>query len=192
MNGNPNGLAWWLTGFTDGEGCFSLWKAWNRGQAEKAWRSVFVIGLRADDEPVLQEIRAYWGDIGRIHLWPSYAPASSNAKPTVDYRISSVEDLCRVVIPHFEQYPLRSKKQRDFAIWKQGTEHILRVKRRRHIPRIGESCGGYYPKWKPADYDLLDGLSQMLRDGRRFDGEAEGLVTDDAPIHPTLSLGVDP
>jgi hypothetical protein len=40
----------------------------------------------------------------------------------VGYRINNVKDLMEVVIPHFEKYPLITKKRADYVLFKQVVE----------------------------------------------------------------------
>jgi len=74
----------------------------------------FSIALRADDLRILEEIRQALG-VGGIYLVPS---RGENWQPQYMYAVHDKKDLTQVIIPHFEKYPLRSKKSRDFVIWK--------------------------------------------------------------------------
>ncbi len=37
----------------------------------------------------------------------------------MEFRISTLKDIVNVIIPHFEKYPLKTKKYSDYMIFKQ-------------------------------------------------------------------------
>ena len=65
------------------------------------------------DLSILQEIQAYLGGIGRI-----------SAGKNCGFYVSSKKDLTTVIIPHFVKYPLISRKQGDFLLFKSVVEMI--------------------------------------------------------------------
>lgn len=110
--------------------------------------AAYSIGLRADDRAVLVKIKDYFG-CGELRGKKSSkdAPSSIRAglkdpKPQVTFKIRNPEDLISVVIPHFEKFPLQSKKAADFEIWKRVVEFAvseLRGKKgwlRRHPEKV--------------------------------------------------------
>ena len=58
---------WFTTGFVDGEGSFIL-KVSKAPRYRTGWRveAIFIIGIHQKDLPLLEEIKASLGDIGRI------------------------------------------------------------------------------------------------------------------------------
>jgi hypothetical protein len=66
------------------------------------------------DLPLLQEIQAYFGGIGRI----------SEGKKSCAYFVSSIGDLTNIIIPHFLKYPLITKKREDFFLFKSVVEMV--------------------------------------------------------------------
>ena len=99
----------WLAGFIDGEGCFYITTNAN----QPGWcRPKFALGLRCDDRPVIESIRRTLGGLGTIH---EYEPKSTS-KRKVHWTISSQTD-CEALCVLLDAYPLRSKKQKDYAIW---------------------------------------------------------------------------
>lgn len=124
---------WWVTGFTDGEGCFYAdlsfrMKTTSSGRLVSCveMASSFSIALRADDRKSLEKIKDYFG-CGSIRRKKSTkdSPSSIKAglkdpKPQVVYSVRKPEDLLATVIPHFEEFPLQSKKAADFDIWKKA------------------------------------------------------------------------
>ena len=100
-------FAWYITGFVDGEGCFSI----SFSKREKLntgieVRPSFSIGQNRRSLPVLERIHTYFG-CGAIRF--------SRNDQTYKYEIRSVGDLRKRIIPHFQKYPLQTSKSRDFA-----------------------------------------------------------------------------
>lgn len=111
----------WLSGFTDGEGHFGL--GWTGG-GELIGRpqAVFQINLRADDEPILAQIKEHLG-CGELRLLKQ----TRGSNPCIVFRVRRTEDLKNKVVVHFDKFPLRAKKQRDFKLWKEGVEILWSV-----------------------------------------------------------------
>jgi len=107
----PDDFGFWFAGFVDGEGCFWAY-AIDRPEYKTHWLGL-EIKLRADDADVLRLIHTTL-KVGSITRRNYKAPD----KPQVRYRVNKIRDLQSVIVPLFEQYPLRSKKARDFEIWK--------------------------------------------------------------------------
>jgi len=103
--------SWYITGFTDAEGCFSISIANSKKNKTRLQiNPVFSIHLHSKDIFLLKNIKDYFG-VGIINL--------ENNTKSVSYKIFSVTDLINVIIPHFEKYPLISQKQADFLLWKE-------------------------------------------------------------------------
>lgn len=103
----------WVTGFVDGEGCFhiSLFTIKNR---KRKWHSqaCFKIGLHIKDKDLLLQIKSFFGEIGTIFI----------NNTLVTYSVRSLNEIVKVIIPHFEKYPLITQKQSEFIIWKMIVE----------------------------------------------------------------------
>lgn len=129
----------WITGFTDGEGCFLI--AINENSA---WCS-FKINLREDDLEILEQIQKRLGGIGKIyHQDESRTRNEKKINRADQYRwqVCRISDIIHVIIPLFEKYPLKTKKLNDFEIWakaarlihakmhlmKEGMEEVIRLK----------------------------------------------------------------
>src|SRR5438034_9501097 len=92
-----------ITGFADGEGCFSIIVTKNN-ELKTGWRikAVFSIGLHKKDITLLEKIKSTLG-VGKIH---------KHGKNSVQYRVESIEEL-KVILNHFDKYPLISAKVAD-------------------------------------------------------------------------------
>ena len=100
-------FAWYITGFVDGEGCFSISfserKKLNTGIEV---RPSFSIGQNRRSLPVLERIHTYFG-CGAIRF--------SRSDQTYKYEIRSIGEIRQSIIPHFQKYPLQTNKLEDFA-----------------------------------------------------------------------------
>ena len=98
----------WFAGLVDGEGCFLIHSVHGRWCAAK-----LVINMRADDRPMLEEIRKELG-FGSLTFRPR---SHGNGKPTLVYQVSKASELLALV--HlFDRSPLRSRKRKDYEVWR--------------------------------------------------------------------------
>ena len=94
----------YVTGLVEGAGSFTF------SRSSKQLALYFGLKLQLADRPLLADLQAFFG-VGRIY------ETGANAY----YRVTRHQDLPRVVA-HFERYPLRSRKQAAFELWKQMVE----------------------------------------------------------------------
>jgi hypothetical protein len=141
----------WLAGFTDGEGCFCIFrlqKTTNRSRVN--YQCQFVINLRADDAAILVEIRDRLG-IGKISKRNAKSPLIVNQNPQVKFCITS-KPGCIILRDIFLAHPLRAKKAGDFKIWCEALEYW-----------ISHEQGG--------SWDDMADAKMRLEAGRKFHGE---------------------
>jgi hypothetical protein len=157
----------WLSGFTDGEGCFYLGMHSYKGKKCYSGPTTnFHIILRQDDAPILEKIRQFWG-VGRLYI--GFAKQTPNQKPQSGLVIGRAGDLASVVIPHFERYPLRAKKASDFEIWKQGVALANAVRRRKQ-----RGPGSH--KWTAGEAEQFRLIMVRLREQRQFEATDQALA----------------
>ena len=150
----------WLSGFTDGEGSFLLSMVKSRHSPRLHARSGFVITLRADDFETLNLIQSYL-QCGNVRYLPKAGSYSGkNGKPQYRFEVSKLASLSEVVIPHFTNYPLRSKKATDFSIWKEGVLLHTRVSSR--------GRGGCRANWRDEEVKEYALLASKLKDNRIY------------------------
>jgi hypothetical protein len=107
-NINPN----FITGFCDAEACFSLkLSIRNSNSSSLNLSPAFSIHLHNKDLPLLYKIKSFFKDIGSITI--------KKSDNSCTFYVSSLSDLLNIIIPHFQQYPLRSAKNIDFLLWAQ-------------------------------------------------------------------------
>ena len=97
---------WFVTGLTDGEGCFCVSFA-RRSKMRMGIevRPSFALSLTERDRSLLQDLQAFFG-CGAIR--------HSRSDRTFKFESRSVGELVELVVPHFERYPLRGNKARSF------------------------------------------------------------------------------
>jgi len=115
---------WFITGFADGEGSFSL-SVRDIDMLTKKGRVLYVfsIGLHKKDEDILRSIQSTLG-IGKIY---------PQGKQGVQFRVESKKELL-ILIEHFDKYPLITKKSKDFLCFKKA---IFLIKNREHLTKEG-------------------------------------------------------
>jgi site-specific DNA-methyltransferase (adenine-specific) len=109
------GIAHWLAGFADGEGCFTTRKSGAGYVCE------FIIHVRADDAPVLRAIQEATG-IGHIDGPRARADGTS---PMVRWIVRRQAD-CAMLVQIFREFPLRAKKARDFEVWASAVDEWIK------------------------------------------------------------------
>jgi len=101
----------YLTGFTDGEGCFSIsFSLRKKLKLGIEVRPSFSISQHKRNKQIILQLPKLFG-CGGVR----FSKKDQNYK----YEVRSIGDLIRRIIPHFEQYPLLTSKKEDFEIFKQ-------------------------------------------------------------------------
>jgi hypothetical protein len=104
----------WLTGFVDGEGCFSTsFSLRNKMKHGFEIRPSFSLAQRKDRESlnndVLVEIQNFF-QAGFIRF--------SKKDQIWKYEVRNINDICERIIPYFESNELRTAKRLDFEKFK--------------------------------------------------------------------------
>lgn len=103
--------AWYITGFIDGEGCFSVsFNLRSKLSVGIEVRPSFSVSQNKRNLGVLKFIMQYF-DCGAIRF--------DNHDRTYKYEVRSIRDLVDKIIPHFEHYPLKTSKFNDFIHFKE-------------------------------------------------------------------------
>ncbi len=102
---------WYITGLSESEACFCV----SFTQRAKLTvgietRPSFSISLNRRDIALIKAIRAYFG-CGGIRY--------SKSDRTFKFEVRNIADLIKVVIPHFDNYPLQGEKKADFEKFKE-------------------------------------------------------------------------
>jgi hypothetical protein len=128
---DANGVAvpldpWFVTGLTDGEGCFCISFAIPaKLRTGLEVRPSFSLSLNEKDLRLLEDLQAFFG-CGWIR--------ESKSDRTFKYEARSIADLTERVLPHFERFPLKGYKARSCA----GFSRVCRmVEQGDHLQRDG-------------------------------------------------------
>jgi hypothetical protein len=108
----------WITGFVDGEGCFSIHFV---RQAERLGRRGYRTGYQVAHEfavtqgaksvECLRLLKHHFG-VGEVYRNRRH---DNHKEDLFRFSVARRNDLIKVIIPFFEKYPLRTSKQFDFA-----------------------------------------------------------------------------
>lgn len=139
----------WLSGFTDGEGCFRLETFRDKRRNLLTRRASFGINLRQDDLQILRYIRRFL-KCGGVYPHPSLRP---HGHPLAHFIVTKKSDLLNIIIPHFDAHPLETKKRRDYLIWKKGVQLLMRKSTYRRTEH---------------DNQKFDLLAQKLKETRKY------------------------
>ena len=147
---NPN----YITGFTDGEGCFLVVISPN-SKLKTGYRvkATFQIGLHEKDFTLLEQIKLFFG-VGEI---------TKLGAESIQYRVSGLDDL-NLIIDHFDNYPLLTRKHSDYLLFKEvinlmkkgkhlsleGLNRIMSIKVSLNTGEISNTLSLAFPELKPA------------------------------------------
>jgi hypothetical protein len=108
-NINKNLHPYWITGFSDAESTFSI-RIFKDKHRKHGWRisPIFSIELHNKDIYLLEQIQTFFG-VGKVY----------KSQYSACYTVQSFEDISLKIIPHFNKYPLLTKKEKDFLLFKE-------------------------------------------------------------------------
>nr|YP_006576199.1 intron protein 2, putative LAGLIDAGDG endonuclease [Madurella mycetomatis]AEY94398.1 intron protein 2, putative LAGLIDAGDG endonuclease [Madurella mycetomatis] len=115
---------WFFTGFSDGEASFIIYIQ-KTNNTKIGWASwvAFEINLDGKDLSILKDIKSYLG-VGKIN---------QKSNGTCVYYVRALEEIA-TLIHHFDKYPLKTKKQADYLLFKSAYEII---KNKQHLTEEG-------------------------------------------------------
>ena len=115
---------WFITGFTDAVGCFTIFIS-KSNNYRSGWevKVSYQINLHKKDLFLLKQIHNYFG-VGKI---------SKQSEYTYQYRVQSIKDMVSI-IKHFDNYPLLSEKQIDYELIKKAFNIIYN---KEHLTKNG-------------------------------------------------------
>lgn len=128
-------LIGWITGFVDGEGCFSIGLARTR-PGENGRRlgfqvtHDFVVVQGESSLHALHEIQRFFG-VGRVYR---NARHDNHREHMCAFTVHRRRDLLEIIIPFFRRHPLRTSKAKDFEKFARCVEMMAAD---RHLSRDG-------------------------------------------------------
>ncbi len=125
------GMSYWISGFVDGEGCFTISIINNpTTRFGKQIFPEFVITQGAKSLKTLEDIKKFFG-CGSIILNKRYDNHNENL---YRYCVRSIKDLQNNIIPFFEKFKLKTLKFKDFLIFKKV---VMMMYRKQHLTEKG-------------------------------------------------------
>lgn len=102
---------WFITGLFDAESSFVVTILKNP-RYKTGWnvQARVQIKMHERDRDLMIQIQKFFGGIGYI--------SNPNKNTTVEFRVSTINDIVNVIIPHFDNYPLLTKKYSDYVLFK--------------------------------------------------------------------------
>ena len=119
---------WWVVGFVDGEGCFSVSVHRNpHVRRTRGWQlqAVFQAYQHEDHREVLDRLKSFFG-CGRV------TPKGPNSK-VLTYSVWALGELQEKILPFFERHPLLIK-QPDFERF---ADIVRSMRRKEHLTAEG-------------------------------------------------------
>lgn len=115
---------YYITGFVDGEGCFTT-SIFKDSRMLTGWqiKPIFKIYLHNRDKKLLEAIQRTFG-VGKIY---------KHGKNSLEFRVSSLKNL-KIILDHFDKYPLITKKWADYILFK---ESVNLIEKKEHLTQIG-------------------------------------------------------
>lgn len=102
---------WWIVGFVDGEGCFSVSRFRNK-TCSSGYQTLyeFVITQGKSSQKTMEAIKNYF-NCGHIYINHRY---DNHREHMLRFCVRRKEDLKKIIIPFFQQYQLQSAKRLQF------------------------------------------------------------------------------
>ena len=117
--------AQWIVGFTDGEGCFYV--GINSHPEMTAGFQVlpeFTVVQHKRDVQVLHALKSFFG-CGVVR---------TNHGDRMAYRVRDIEHLASVIVPFFENHPLKTAKEQDFLSFRKVIQFL---QKKEHLTEAG-------------------------------------------------------
>lgn len=102
---------WWIVGFVDGEGCFSV-STFKNATCKSGYQTLFefVVTQGEKSKSAMEAIRNYFG-CGGIYINRRYDNHTYNL---LRYCVRRQSDLKEKIVPFFQKYQLQSAKREQF------------------------------------------------------------------------------
>lgn len=94
---------WYVTGFVETAGSFTY------SRSGRQINLYFALKLNAADEPLLESLRGFFADAGRI-----YRTGGEGAY----FRVTRQKDLEKIVA-HLEAYPMKTARAQAYQVWRE-------------------------------------------------------------------------
>lgn len=151
---------WFITGYSDAEGCFNVGLQKNPN-GKFYVRPSFLIQVHSKDNLLLMQIKDYLGGIGNIY---------TNSEVS-RFTVRSLDDILKIIL-HFDNYPLITQKKSDFILFKQiidkmvqgehlsykGLQEIINIRASINLG-ISNSLKTIFPNTIPVARPLIENIT---------------------------------
>ena len=105
---------WWIVGFVDGEGCFSVSRFRNK-TCSSGYQVLyeFVVTQGKSSEKAMNAIKDYF-NCGHVYINRRH---DNHHEHLLRFCVRKQSDLKTVIIPFFRKYPLQSAKRAQFEVF---------------------------------------------------------------------------
>lgn len=110
----------WISGFTAGEGGFSL-NLFQPNTSKERVGYQFRITQHTRDIKLITQLKEFFG-CGRV------VKRSNINTPRCDYVVQDIKNIATKIITHFERYPLQNIKHLDYLDFKQAINIITNAR----------------------------------------------------------------
>lgn len=131
----------WFAGFFDGEGSLLVYVGQPDARQHQRARCAASITLRLDDRAILEESQQQLR-VGRITDLRNHRMTA--AKPCARWAVDDKAG-CAAVVAALDRYPLRSKKARDFEVWREAVAVWCALPRGKRWAGAGHSARALTP-----------------------------------------------
>ena len=102
---------WFITGLFDAESSFVVTILKNP-RYKTGWnvQARAQIKMHERDRDLILKVQKFFCGIGYV--------SNPNKNTTVEFRVSTLNDLVKVIMPHFDNYPLLTKKYYDYVLFR--------------------------------------------------------------------------
>ena len=126
---------WWVVGFVDGEGSFSVSVYQNKKARMKLFWQVFPEFVVTQGEKSLQSLKKLkkFFSCGNIYK-AGYKKNDNHREPLYRYCVRSVNDLAEKIVPFFMKNKLQTAKRKDFEKF---AKIIKMIQKKNHLKISG-------------------------------------------------------
>lgn len=115
---------WWLTGFTQADGSFAvIFERRETGILPYRCRPVFILTQSLREMDMMQDLQLYLG-VGTLQV----------NRGCVNLVVQNLDDILRVILPHFDMFPCRGGKHRAYLTFRIV---CLLIKEGKHLDYVG-------------------------------------------------------
>lgn len=154
----------WASGLIDGEGCFRLQHP-SPNSPSRSFSPIFCLSLRKDDKPCLDELSRIIGANLLYHI-DNRIGQGPNAMPAYKIYIRDIPTLAYKLIPLLELAPLRSKKLREFKLFKRAVELLL----------AKSMSSRSNQKYTDAERETLTNISLALSELKKYESDEQAIL----------------